>query len=307
MKTILKSISLLALVAGLASCNNVAKFEDGASDGISAFVSFSGKSYSVKENAGSVKIPVNIVTMSNKEFTTAITYSITGGDAVEGVDYTMPNKTGVITISTNPEKCDSIEVCPIDMSGTLTKNTTIEFTLGEAVDNGVEVGGTTKCKLTIIDIDGGINLMVGNWAGGDGTVSFDFNLELVADDDEALADFPDANMRIATGMQFKDKSGNSWDSQIPVYCQFNDDKNELWIFPEQVFDAGNFGDPYGVLYIAIDVKATIQGTPTNVEWAINGDVMTLKEEAGGFLYTEEGKCNGLWVGAIPAGLELRKQ
>lgn len=310
MKTILKSITLFTAVALFAGCN---KAENKTVD----FVSFTNAKYTVTETSPSIKIPVYLESMSGKEISTTVTFEIVGGTAVEGVDYTLPaeTKAGVLNISTDPAKCDSIEVRPIDMSGVITKNTTIQFKLTAAVKDGVELGNTSVCTLTIIDVDGGLNLLVGNWSGYKDSVGFDFELALMDEsndtDKEALAYYPEANIKLLEGFTFKDASGNAWEALCDVYAKYNEETSELWIFPEQVFDGGNFGEPYGVMYVAVDADATVSGTPTNVVFAITDDVMTLTTVCGAYLYKYDDDDNlvytQMWCGALPMGLELRKQ
>ena len=303
MKNIYKPLVLLTLVAGLASCNNVAEFQT------EAFVAFSGTSFTVKENAGEIKIPVNLV--SSNPLTTTVSYQITGGDAVVDKHYTMPNTSGVITVSTDPAKCDSIVVCPIDSTGVFTKNKTLEFTILSVTEEGVQLSNTDKCKLTIIDIDGGLNLLVGHWAGSglktngsSGAIEFDLAL---CDEGES-EDFPNANVMIPKGgLAIKDPSGNDWKSQLDLFLYFDDNKSELQLYPEQIFDAGNFGDPYGVLYISLDIKNTLLGVDIQpVVFKVNDEVLTLADDVYCGLWNDSGFA-GITCGAFLANGEIRKQ
>ena len=303
MKKIYKPLTLLALVAGLASCNNVAEFQT------EAFVAFSGTSFTVKENAGEIKIPVNLV--SSNPLTTTVSYQITGGDALVDKHYTMPNTSGVITVSTDPAKCDSIVVCPIDSSGVFTKNKTIEFTIVSVTEKGVQLSNTDKCKLTIIDIDGGLNLLVGHWAGSDMSTNknpggIEFDLALCEEGESE--DFPNANVKIpAGGLTVNDSMGNGWESQLDLFLYFDDSKSELQLYPGQVFDAGNFGEGVGVLYISLDVKTTLQGVDEQpVVFKVNEEVLTLADDVWCALWDDSG-FTGYHCGYFLANGELRKQ
>ena len=303
MKNIFKPLTLLALVAGLASCNNVAEFQT------EAFVAFSGTSFTVKEDAGEIKIPVNLV--SSNPMTTTVSYQITGGDAVLDKHYTLPNNTGVITVSTDPAKCDSIVVCPIDSTGVFTKNKTLEFTILSVTEDGVQLGNTANCKLTIIDIDGGLNLLVGHWAGSDMPTSknpggLEFDLALCEEGESE--DFPNANVKIpAGGLTVNDPMGNSWGSQLDLFLYFDDNKSELQLYPGQVFDAGNFGDGVGVLYISLDLKTTLQGVDEQpVVFKVNEEVLTLADDVWCALWGDSG-FSGYTCGYFLANGEIRKQ
>ena len=293
---------LLTLVAGLASCNNVAEFET------ESFVSFSDKAYSVKENAGEIKIPV-ILTASSP-MTTTVAYQITGGDAIENKHFTMPNRTGVITVSTDPAQSDSIVVCPIDSTGIFTKNKTIQFTLQKVNAEGVYLGNTSTCQITIIDIDAGLNLLVGHWAGSDMPTSknpgaIEFDLELCEEGESE--DYPDANVKIpAGGFAVTDALGQNWESLVPLYLFFDDQKSELQLYPEQWFSGGNF-DGIGVLYISLDLKTTLQGVDEQpVVFKVNDEVMTLADDVVCGLWNDTG-FSGYNCGTFLANGEIRKQ
>ena len=303
MKNIYKPLVLLTLVAGLASCNNVAEFET------ESFVSFSGKAYSVKEDAGEIKIPV-ILTASSP-MTTTVAYQITGGDAIENKHFTMPNRTGVITVSNDPAQSDSIVVCPIDSTGIFTKNKTIQFTLQTVNAEGVYLGNTSTCQITIIDIDAGLNLLVGHWAGSDMPTSknpgaIEFDLELCEEGESE--DFPNANVKMPKEtLILNDPSGNTWGNQVDLFLFFDDSKSELQLYPGQIFDAGNFGDGIGVLYLSLDVKTTLQGVDEQpVVFKVNEEVLTLADDVYCALWDDSG-FSGRTCGAIFANGEIRKQ
>ena len=303
MKNIYKPLVLLTLVAGLASCNNVAEFET------ESFVSFSGKAYSVKEDAGEIKIPV-ILTASSP-MTTTVAYQITGGDAIENKHFTMPNRTGVITVSTDPAQSDSIVVCPIDSTGIFTKNKTIQFTLQTVNAEGVFLGNTSTCQITIIDVDAGLNLLVGHWAGSDMQTSknpgaIEFDLELCEEGESE--DFPNANVKMPKEtLILTDPMGNTWGNQVDLFLFFDDSKSELQLYPGQIFDAGNFGDGIGVLYLSLDVKTTLQGVDEQpVVFKVNEEVLTLADDVYCALWDDSG-FSGRTCGAIFANGEIRKQ
>ena len=156
-KSIIIFLSLAIL--GVTSCSQKMDFKT------ESFVSFSSKKYTVKEDAGEIKIPVSI--FSDKTLSTTVTYTITSGEkfAKPGEDYTLEG-TGVLNITNaEGEISDSIVIKPVAKVGEIQGNKNIEIVLGEVTEDGLYKGATSTCTVTIIDVDGGINLLVGNWTG----------------------------------------------------------------------------------------------------------------------------------------------
>ena len=104
-----------------------------------------------------------------------------------------------------------------------------------------------------------------------------------------------------------DPMGNTWGNQVDLFLFFDDSKSELQLYPGQVFDAGNFGDGVGVLYISLDLKTTLQGVDEQpVIFKINDEVMTLADDVVCGLWNDTG-FSGYTCGAILANGEIRKQ
>lgn len=285
---------------GLSSCSNKAEFHT------ADYVNFSNLTYTVKEDAGELKIPVSI--HSGKTLSTTVTYTVASGGeyAVPGVDYTIEGD-GVLTVSNETGAvCDSIVIKPIAQKGVLQGNKTIVLSIGQITADGVYKGAIDKCTVTIIDVDGGINLLAGSWTGTDistsnkaGSVSW--QIALISDGDSGLEDYPTANVKILAGAEINDAMGNDWSSQLDIYARYDDSDNTLHIFPQQIFDAGNFGEKLGVLYVALDTKATLQGGSEDVVFAVEDGVLTLQTETYFALYdssmTLKGTCGYYLAGA----------
>ena len=308
MKQILKSIALLAFVAGLVSCNNVAKYET------YAFVSFGGTKYNVREDAGVFKIPVNLV--SDKNLTTTVTYRISSkSTAVKGTDYTIPNETndlgvGVLTISTDPAtKCDSIEICPIAALGTITNNKSLILELETVVGEDIYLGATDSCKVTLVDIDGPLFRMIGDWSGTvtgyRGDIKINWSIE-ECEEGEAAA-YPNANLKISTGSIMDLSYGLK--TEKDVYCYFDQNLSELQIYPAQLwlmdmpFDIGD-------LSFSIDEEATMNGTPVPVTLSYNDNTLTFDNLVYYALWTRDSEgnadlCAGPYDLIKPGGI-LRK-
>ncbi|MBQ0078180.1 MAG: hypothetical protein KBS55_06105 [Bacteroidales bacterium] len=270
-------------------------------------VTLEASRYSVKEDAGELKIPVTI--FSDKHRSLAVTYKVTDSTAVAGKHYTHENKSGVINVTNDPKaKSDSITISLIDSTGIFTGNKILVVELVTSADENVHMGATTKCVVKIIDVDGGMSLIIGNWSGtgksDDGkSVTADIILEEYTPEEDDI--YPDANIMIAEGSKFKDPVGNSWESQGPIIGRFDEDTYEIEIYPGQPFDGGNFGEDIGVLYVALDNDADYK-----VSWFINvgEDVLSFKDKVFFSLYSESGdtyKFSGYSCGTI-AELNLTK-
>ncbi len=304
MKTLYKIITIGALALGLASCSNVAEFHT------ADYVTFASASYTVKEDAGEIKIPVNI--HSDKTISTTVTYTIASGEgyAVPGTDYTLDGA-GVLNISNEEGAvCDSIVIRPIPQIGVLQGNKSILITLGEVTDDGIYKGSTSECVVTILDTDGGLSLLVGTWTGTDITTSrnpgaVSWSIATVADDDEGLEDFPSANAKIQAGSTFTDAVGNEWEAQADIYAFYDESDNTFNIYPAQIFDAGNFGGDYGVLYVSFDVAATVNGTDTPVTFMVEDGTLTLSSNAYFVLWNSSGVYTAN-CGAFLAGAKIVK-
>ena len=304
-KSIIIFMSLAIL--GVSSCSQKMDFKT------ASFVSFPSTKYTVKEDAGEIKIPVSIY--SDKTLSTTVTYTITSGEkfAKPGEDYTLDG-TGVLNITNaEGEVSDSIVIKPVAKVGEIQGNKKIEIVLGEVTEDGLYKGATSKCTITIIDIDGGVNLLVGNWTGSNlktskNPATIDWDIALVEDDDEGLKDFPKANVKVLTGSKLTDPVGNNWELQADLYGYFDDETSELHIYPHQCFAGGNFGDPVGIAYAALDVKATLQGTDTDIIFMVEEGSMTLSEGVILALYADPtgAKFTGYNCGEINAGAQLIK-
>lgn len=305
MKTLYKAFVAGAVALGLSSCSNKAEFHT------ADYVNFSNLTYTVKEDAGELKIPVTL--HSGRTFSTTVTYTVASGDgyAVPGVDYTIEGD-GVLTISNEKGAvCDSIVIKPIAQKGVLQGNKTIAISIGQVTEDGVFKGAIDNCTVTIIDVDGGINLLAGSWTGTDiatsknaGSVSW--QIALVSDGDSGLEDYPTANVKILAGAEIIDAIGNDWSSQLDIYARYDDSDNTLHIFPQQIFDGGNFGGELGVLYVALDTKATLQGGSEDVVFAVEDGVLTLQTQTYFALYDSSMTWSGYTCGYYLAGAKIVK-
>ena len=135
--------------------------------------------------------------------------------------------------------------------------------------------------------------------------AIEFDLELCEEGESE--DYPDANVKIpAGGFAVTDALGQNWESLVPLYLFFDDQKSELQLYPEQWFSGGNF-DGIGVLYISLDLKTTLQGVDEQpVVFKVNDEVMTLADDVVCGLWNDTG-FSGYNCGTFLANGEIRKQ
>lgn len=312
MKKIVKIVSAGVLALSLWSCTNN-KVDYKTCD----FVTFASKSYTVKENAEELKVPVQLYSSSSQSIT--VTYTITEGEgfAVNGDDYSIEGTRGVLNISNDPtQPSDSIVIKPVSKLGEVQGNKKIQIVLAEVTEDGIQKGSINVCTVTIVDVDGGINLLVGNWVGSGlasskNPANIDWNIELVSADDPELEYYPTANVRIAAGSTLTDPAGNNWSFPYPIYCYFDDSKSELHIFPYQLFGGGNFGDPIGTAYVSLDSPGTLNGVETDIIFTVEDGILTLTDKMYVAIHwmDEEGNLTftGYICGYINAGERILKQ
>lgn len=299
MKSVYKIVCALALVGGLVSCG---KAEFHTVD----FVSFSNSRFTVKDDGSVLKVPV--ILLSDKSIQTTVTYTITPINAVAGEDYTLETNTGVLTVSSDAkEKSDSIVIRTINKVGELQGNKKFSIVLNAVTADGIQLGATSTCTITIIDVDGGINLLMGDWLGSGLATSknaadISWTLAEVSESDPGLEDFPEANIKIAAASKLKDPIGNEWSYQVDVYAFYNEDNSTLNIYPDQVFDAGNFGGDVGVLYIGM-----CNDTDTDVVLNVEEGILTFTTDVWMQLYNEDGSMSNYSCGKILSGGQIVKQ
>ncbi len=306
MKTLYKAFIAGAVALGLSSCSDKTEFHT------ADYVTFANSTYTIKEDAAELKIPINL--HSSKAVSTTVTYvveTVREDYAKPGVDYTIEGD-GVLVISNEEGAvCDSIVIKPIPQVGTLQGNKTISLSIQGVTADGLNIGAFDSCTITIIDVDGGINLLAGSWTGTDiptsknpGSVSW--QIALVSDGDEGLADYPTANLKILAGAAIVDAVGNDWTSQVDIYARFDDSDNTLHIFPQQVFAAGNFGEKLGVLYVAMDTATTLKGGSEDVVFAVEDGVLTLQTQTYFALYDSSLTFSNNTCGYYSVGAKIVK-
>ncbi|MGN0201750.1 MAG: Calx-beta domain-containing protein [Candidatus Cryptobacteroides sp.] len=147
MKSLYRIFAIAAAVSFVAACNpnTLPEFDDK-----DAFAAFEKTSYSVDETIGTMSVPVTIASVS--PMSASVTYEVDAekSTAVEGVDYTLVDKTGVISFS-GSERTNAITVKVLDHSGVYTGDKVLVINIKSAV--GVNVGAENSCTIKILDLD----------------------------------------------------------------------------------------------------------------------------------------------------------
>jgi len=275
-----KYIKLFALTVAAASLLSSCAFDGGKAEyTTTAYACFNGTRCNVKETVGTVAIPV--VLHSNSAKNSIVTYKVTGDTAIEGIDYELINKTGTLVVSTDPSVAnDSIRIKITSFEGIKTGNKKFKIELLSISDQTIDVGPTTAMDVTILDNEGGLASLVGNWSGytedtNNGPSTWTWEIEGISVG--SSEDYPEANCKILNGCSFTDPYSNNWTGSVDLYCYFNEDTFELNIYVPQCFAGGNFGGDIGVLYVSLAPYGFLaSGAKENVKMLLGEDELILQ-------------------------------
>lgn len=151
MKTIFKVLVGAAVATLLASCSHKQDFYT------DSYARLGGTSYEIPEDAGICRIPVNSYNCSGK--TGTVTFVVTDGTAVQGVDYNIEPASGVINIDGNGTAF--IDVLPIAHLGELTGD--LEFSITLTGSTGIDLGASAVADVKIKDTDHPLTDMFGTY------------------------------------------------------------------------------------------------------------------------------------------------
>ncbi len=243
-KNVLNIFAVAAAAAALVSCNE-AKFQT------AQFVSFDGSKYAFSETDGTVAIPVDVFGVDE----CTVAFTITDGTAKQGTDFTIvdkdgqPNNTGLVNVSSDKEKNDSIWV-KLEHDTRLTKaGKSFVITLDHVATDGVVVGGTTQCSVSISDAEYAVSAYFGSFSSEDGSVAFDIEeYDLDADPDGIAQYYPDCCLKIpATSTAAIMGTGLYWD----IYGYYSAADETIRLYPEQLYNGYNFTG-LGLYYVGLE-------------------------------------------------------
>lgn len=271
---------LSVMLLGMSSCAQQAGFYT------TDFVTFTSATYSVKETAEELKVPVSLISKTLQ--TTTVGYEIsTPSDlpsASDKTDYTIVG-TGVLTISNDPKvPSDSIIVKPVSYEGKTQGHKYFTITL-TTVGKGIEISGTSSCNVKIVDVDSGLNLLVGSWSSGNLATdigepsSMTWLISRVSGEEPALALYPEANIKIAMGSYDK----ISFKQELLAY--FDDEESVILLYPFQAFFTAEF-DGLGVANMCFAPETAMSGDTEPLTISFNQGELRFEEDVYVIVYKD---------------------
>ena len=150
-------VAALTTLFMLASCNRKAEVET------FSYVSMYKTEFSVKENAGEVRIPVLLQNPTGAEAQVAV--KIVDDTAQEGVDYELITPANGLLFFSGETTQAEIVLSITSFEGEFTPPDK-EFTVSiESLTPGVELGNLSSALVTIIDLDHPLAPYIGTWNG----------------------------------------------------------------------------------------------------------------------------------------------
>jgi len=148
----LLTISLLVLFA---SCdlNQMPEFDDS-----NAFVAFDKAAMTIKEDGGTLKVPVTLASL--KGMSETVTYTVVDGTAKAGVNFSLVSESTLTFTAT--ERTQYIEFSIIEIPGVFTGD--LRFTIELAEDGKVKPSAESACKVTIVDLDHPLAFILGTYS-----------------------------------------------------------------------------------------------------------------------------------------------
>ncbi len=239
-KLIINILTVAVAAAAICSCNE-AKYVT------VKYVTLNSNKYTFSEDAGTVVIPVSLFGADECQ----VGFTIGDGTAKQGTDFTIvdkdgnPNTTGLVTLSSDKEKNDSIRV-KLVYDPKLTKGKNFTITLGETNSDDVFVDGTTVCAVTINDLEYAVTNYFGSWITEDKSVSFEIEAyDIDEDPDEIAKYYPECCLTISSGGI--DGTAISW----AIYGGYDSSDKTIHIYGQQAYNAYNFGS-IGTHYVVLE-------------------------------------------------------
>ena len=287
-------MTVVAVAAALAACNK-------AEYVTAKYVTLNAAKYTFDENAGIVKVPVSVFGADE----CIVKYSITDGSAVQGTDFTIvdkdgqPNTTGLVKLSADKEKNDSIRFKLVyDPAKTKGK----KFTLGllSTTTDGVVVSGTKQCEVTINDLEDAVSKFYGSWSDAAGANAFELEeYDIEKDPDEIAEYYPDCCLAITSGV-----FGGSCEIGGSIYGYYDGQSQTINLYPVQAFNVYNFSG-IGAHFVGLETKGDAEG---DIVLSTEGGKLTFVSDVVIRLYTyPDGDVTKYGAGSIEKDTVLEKQ
>ena len=166
MKRIYKYFACALALTGAFSCsdlNETPVFEDSKS-----FVAFSQTSYSVKEDAGTLSIPVTVASIDAKQVTVA--YSVADGTAKKGANFSLADEAAVLVYD-GETRTQNIVLNIVNIATTAEKSGytgDLDFTVTIESAGELDLGYNTTCTVKIVDLDHPLAAILGDYTAAGG-------------------------------------------------------------------------------------------------------------------------------------------
>ena len=159
MKRLINILLTTACAAALFSCTHKHTFQS------ASYVIMEGTTFSVKEDVGTVRIPVSAYNSDGLNGT--VYFKVNDGSAVQGADFTVEPASGVLTFSGNGTQYIDINV--IEHAGVLTGNLKFSVELSNISGDITDIGGVYAATVEIQDNDVVVDwdYVVGEWTAQD--------------------------------------------------------------------------------------------------------------------------------------------
>lgn len=166
-KFFIRIFAAVGIVFALASCNQKAEFHT------TSYVAMSASSIDVREDAGSVEIPVYAYTQQGdlsfpraESANTMVTFEVIPGTALDGENYSVEPANGVLNFSNSSEA--TITVTVVDHDDPVNIDPTRDFTIRlTSTTNGYDIGGMDQTVVNITDADNPLLEIAGTYVAED--------------------------------------------------------------------------------------------------------------------------------------------
>lgn len=261
MKTILKSIIAAAAVAGLAACSD-SEYK------VVPFASLDTQAVTVDESETETLVSIPVRVYNNKTGCT-VSYTITDGSAVNGVNFKPLNDSGVLNFEAGTDSL-AISFYTTGAPGTFTGDQTFSVKLTDASE-GVTLGTFSKCTVTIKDTDHPLSALFGKYTmyalslnTNENLTYFYWDMNMSPYEGDVTRVWMDNVVMFSFG--YKAYTGN-----CPVYGVVSDDKKTITIpLPQKTtgsLEAFGLGDVWIYAHEGINGGYITEGT--NVVFTLN--------------------------------------
>lgn len=268
MKKLYYILAGAAMLASLAACDHSAKYQT------NAFARLTADSYSIKEDGGTLRIPVSV--FNNDGNSTNVTFVVEDLTTAEGSFYTVEPSNGVLSFTGNGTQYITLNI--VNRADEYTGNYALDVTIKNAT-NDVYVSGLTSARVIIEDNDHPLNFLLGTYTlAGKADYwgnSFDFSVTLAPDpSDITKVIVQNLDPYFAQNGIDAAHGANQFSGQVnDEHTQILVPKNQLIGYKDVYLfgsDAANYNDATGMTDLLIEVGENSITIPN--AWGLrNGD------------------------------------